>query len=241
MSLASGSENCVCFFKIKEIGILEYLFSIIPQSNHRYNTRSNENVTTFYCRTDVFKYSYFPYTILEWNKLDVQIRRSKSFLSFKNSLLKIGQPTAKATCNIHNPIGLKFFARLKLGISNLSEHKFKHNFQDCVNPLSSCSLEIESLSHSFCSHHFTNIRSTLLDDLQSVDINIPSFSENNLVDLLFYGSPTFNSNQNNKIQSSISFIINYERFSGSLFKKELNCKIIDYKTSNLRLYLISQF
>ena len=107
---------------------------MIPRSKHQYNTRSIEDVAIFYCGTDVFKYSYFSHTILEWNKLDMQIRRSESFLSFKNSLLKIGQPTAKPTYNIHNPVGLKFLTRLRLGLSHLNEHKFKHNFQDCVNP-----------------------------------------------------------------------------------------------------------
>ena len=110
----------------------------------------------------------------------MQIRRSESFLSFKNSLLKIGQPTAKPTYNIHNPIGLKFLTGLRPGLSHLNEHKFKHNFQDCVNPLCLCSLRIESLSHFFLQcYHFTNIHATLLDDLQLVDINIPSFSDIN--------------------------------------------------------------
>ena len=208
------------FYKIGKTGLPEYLFNMIPQSNHQYSTRSFEDVATFCYR---FKYSYFPHTILEWNKLNMQIRRTESFLSFKNSLLKIGGPTAKPTCNIHNLIGLKFLARLRLGLSHLNEHKLKHNFQDCVNPLCSCNLEIESLSHFFLHcHHFTNIRATLLDDLQSVDRKITSFSDNELVDLLLYESPNFNLNQNNKIlSSSICFIIKSERFSGSLFEKEL--------------------
>ena len=173
-------------YKIKKIGLPEYLFNMIPQSNHKYNTRSIEDIATIYCRTDVFKYSYFPNTILEWNKLYMQIRRSGSFLFFKNSLLKTGQPTAKPTYNIHNPIGLKFLTRLRPGLGHLNEHKFEHNFQDCVNPLRSCSLEIESLSHFFPHyHHFTNINATLLDDLHSVDRNI-SFSHTELVDLLLY-------------------------------------------------------
>ena len=148
----------------------------------------------------------------------MQIRRSET-LSFKHFLLKIGRPTAKPTYNIHNPIGLKFLTRLRLGLSQLNEHKFKHNFQDCVNPLCSCSLEIESLSHLFLHcHNFTNISATLLDDLQSVDRSIISFPDNELVDLILYGTPNFNLNQNNKIlSSSISFIIKSERFSGSLF------------------------
>ena len=192
---------------------------MIPQSNHLYNTWSIDNVTTFYCRTDVFNYSYIPHTILEWNKLDMQIRRSESFLSFKNYLLKTGWPTAKPTSNIHNPISLKFHTRLRLGLSHLYEQKFKHNFQECVKSLCLLSLEIESLSHFFLHcHHFTNIHATLLHDLQSVDRNIPSFSDNELVDLLLYGSPIFNFNQNSKIlSSSISLIIKSEWFSGPLF------------------------
>ena len=108
MSLDGGSENCICFetgfFKIKKTGLPEYLFCMIPQSNHQYNNRSSEDVTTFYCRTDVFKYFYFPHTILELNKLNIQIRRLEFLESFKNSLLKIGRPTAKPTYNIHNPL-----------------------------------------------------------------------------------------------------------------------------------------
>ena len=134
---------------------------MIPQSNHQYNTRPVEDVTTFYCRTDVFKYSYFPHIILEWNKLDMQIKRSESFLSFENSLLNIDRPTAKPTYNLHNSIGLKYLTRLRLGLNYFKEHKFKQDFQDCVNPLCSCSLEIESLSDYFLHyHHFTNIRAT---------------------------------------------------------------------------------
>ena len=118
------------FYKVKKSGLPEYLFSVIPQNDKQCNTRSIEDVTAFYCRIDVVKYSYFPLTILEWNTLDMQIRRSESFLSSKISLLKIGRPTAKPTYNIHNPIGFKFLTRLRLGLSHLRKHKLKHNFQD---------------------------------------------------------------------------------------------------------------
>ena len=84
---------------------------------------------------------------------------------------------------IHNPIGLKFLTRLRLGLSHLNEHKFKQ----FVNPLCSCSLEIESLTIFFLHcHYFTNIRSTLLDDLKSIDVNIPGFPDSETVELLLY-------------------------------------------------------
>ena len=49
--------------------------------------------------------------------------------------------------NIFDPIGLKLLTRLRLGFSHLNEHKFRHNFQDCLNPLCLCSLEIEDTIH----------------------------------------------------------------------------------------------
>ena len=116
------------------------------------------------------------------------------------------------------PLVWNFFPGYDL-LSHLNKHKSKHIFQDCVNPLCSCSLKNESLSH-FClhCHRFTNIRATFLDDFQSIDINISSFSNIELVYLRLYGSPNFISNQRNKsLSSSISFIRKSERFSGSHF------------------------
>ena len=47
--------------------------------------------------------------------------------------------------NNRKPIGLKLLTRLRLGLSHVNEHRFNHNFENCVNPL--CiylySLEVE--------------------------------------------------------------------------------------------------
>ena len=48
-------------------GIPEYLFDIIPQRNDLYNTHLNNS------RTDIFMYSFFLSTILEWNRIDTRI------------------------------------------------------------------------------------------------------------------------------------------------------------------------
>ena len=39
--------------------------------------------------------------------------------------------------------------RLRLGLSHPREHKFIHNFQNCINPLYSCGMDIESTSQFF--------------------------------------------------------------------------------------------
>ena len=51
-----------------------------------YNSRSADNVATFYSRTNLYNYSFIPYTILEWNKQDKNIQQSKTVNSFRNSL-----------------------------------------------------------------------------------------------------------------------------------------------------------
>ena len=57
----------ICYFsKIKNYIFQGYLFKLIPLDTHSYNTRFSENITTYCCRTDIFKHSFFPWTIVYW-------------------------------------------------------------------------------------------------------------------------------------------------------------------------------
>ena len=151
---------CV-FYKIKTTQIPKYLYELLPTESHTYNTRNIENVETYYCRTDQFKYCFFPYVIVKWNKLDINLRNAKSFLVFRNSLLKIGTPIQNPIYNIHDLMGIKYLIKLRPGLSHLNDHKFRHDFQDCLNPLCPSSLEVESTIHYFLHCHYHNdIRKT---------------------------------------------------------------------------------
>ena len=172
------------FHKIKTTGVPDYLFDFIPETNHIYNTGLSDKVTTFYSRTDVYKYFFFPYKLLEWNKVDKNIQQSKTIKSFRYSLLKISQPIPKPVYNIHKPTGLKLLTKWRLGLSLLNEHKFNHNFRDCVNPLCPCSLEFGSFSHYFSSSlSHIDICKTHFHELNSFDENILNQSDNEIVEL----------------------------------------------------------
>ena len=162
-----------------------------------YSTRNSENVETYYCRIDQFKYSFFPYSIIEWNKLDINLCNAKSFLIFRNSLLKIGRPMQNSIYNIHDPVGIKYLTRLRLGLSHLNEHKFRHNFQDCLNPLCSCSLEVETTNHYFLHcHYYNDIRKTLLDTVKEITSKcLSDFSDETLVNLL-HGNSIYSLEEN---------------------------------------------
>ena len=107
--------------------------------------------------------------IVEWNRLDHTLRNSKSCNIFKNSLLKIGRAVPKPKFNIPKPLELTLVTRLRLGLSYLNEHRFNHNFEDCINPQCSCSLGIEPAAHFFLHcHNFVGIENTLLNKLNSI-------------------------------------------------------------------------
>ena len=81
---------------------------------------------------------------MEYDKLDPGLRKAETLSVFKTNILKFIRPSLSSVYNSHNPKGQKFVTSLRLGLSHLREHKFKDSFQDTINPLCSCCLDIES-------------------------------------------------------------------------------------------------
>ena len=97
-------------------------------------------------------------------------------------ILKIIRPVSNPVYSIQNCIGLKLLTRLRLGLSHLNEHRFNHNFQNCINPLCTCSLEVESTAHFFLHcHQYHIIRAKLLHSLEVIDSNLLKLSEDTAV------------------------------------------------------------
>ena len=134
--------------KIINIGIPKYLTDLIPKRESGDNIR-NRNKSFFPCKTESFKNSFLPYTIEAWYSLDPSIINSNSPKVFKSKLLAFIRPVQRSIYNVFNPQCLKFLTRLRLRLSHLNEHRFRHNFKDCINPLCSCSLEVENMLHFF--------------------------------------------------------------------------------------------
>ena len=148
------------------------------------------------------------------------MRNSGSIAISKSRLLSFTRPVQSNIYRIFDPKGLKFLTRLRLGLSHLNEHKCRHNFQDRLNPLCSCSLEIEDTSHYLLHcQHFSNHRIDLMNSVKSVIINFESMTDNRKQDILLYSDSHKNENKNKIIsEASVNYLKNFERFSGSLFK-----------------------
>ena len=135
--------------------------------------------------------------------MDQKIRESKSVEKFKNSLLNFIRPKPNTIFRIHNPLGIKLLTRLRVGFSHLREHKFKHNFQDTLNPLCNCGLEVETTVHFFLHcHNFIAERETLLSRINDVDNNIRNKSDKDLTQILLFGDQNLNEEMNTVILNS---------------------------------------
>ena len=138
---------------------------------------------------------------------------------FKKELLKFIRPEPNSTYNINDTKGLKLLTRLRLGLSHLGDHKFRHNFQDCVSPMCYCGLDIETTTHFLlhCSNHHC-ARTTLFHKINQVSGTISRQSDSTIAKILLFGDNKLDF-ETNKIFliSTIEFISLTKRFRCPLF------------------------
>ena len=80
--------------------------------------RNTDKITLFHTEHNFFKNSFFPSTVIEWNKLDSNLRSPTSLSVFKKNLLKFIRPSPNSIFNCHNCKGIKYLTRLRLGLSH---------------------------------------------------------------------------------------------------------------------------
>ena len=174
----------------------------------------------FKTRQKIFKNSLLPSPIIEWNKLDHNIRKSSSSNIFRKSILKFIRPSANSLFNCHNPKGIKFITRLRLGSSHLNEHKFKHSFQNSLNLFCSCGLDNESTAHFLlhCPKYITE-RRTLMSTIENIDNSLLDLCEPVLIRTILFSSNSFYTDANtNVLNATIEYIFSTKRFNEPLFQ-----------------------
>ena len=162
----------------------------------------------------------FPSTILEWNNLDSSLRNSANNV-FKNSILKFIRPSPPKIVQSHNPKEIKLVTRLGLVLSHLWEHKFKHSFQDTLNPLCSCGFAVETTSHYFLHCPlFHAERSTLLNNINEIDSTIFNKSDSVVTRILLYGNESFKDEVNLLIlNATIDFVLSTDLMNYFIFSE----------------------
>ena len=111
-------------------------------------------------------------TIIEWNNLDSNIRNSESLAFFKKRILAFINPCAKGTFHCDSPDSLKLITSLRLGLSHLRIHKFKHSFQDTCSPIWKCGTVEITIHYPLHCLNFSNEKLTLFRKLQKALMRI---------------------------------------------------------------------
>ena len=88
-----------------------------------------------------------------------------------------------------------------------------------MNPLCSCSIEPETTIYFFLHcQNFLNIRRKLFDKIKLLDETLLQWNDESLLTVLIFGSKIYNKQVNAQIlNASIDYIIDSDRFAGSLF------------------------
>ena len=150
--------------------------------------------------------------------MDLNIRNSESLNVFKNSLLDFIRPSGNIAFNCHNPREVKLLTRLGLGLNHLREHKFKHGFQDSLNPICSRGNDIETLAHIFLHcPHYCHERSTFLNTIRNINRHIFDKNDLQITEILLHGDSSLDDESNTLIlNATIDFLFATKRFDVNL-------------------------
>ena len=145
--------------------------------------------------------------------------KTESLNIFKKNILKFIRPSQNRVYNCHNPKGIKLLTRLKVGLSHLREHKFKHSFQDTLNPMCNGGEDIETTSHYllYCPDYLHESK-TLLNTVRCIVPNIFYFNNDTQTEIFLYGKGDLdNINNTSILDATINYLIETKRFNTELF------------------------
>ena len=135
---------------------------------------------------------------------------------FKEILLSFTRPPPKLVFRIHDPKGLSILTHLRVGLSKLNFHKFKHNFRETLNPLCAINEGVEDTEHYFLlCHTYDVFRHDLLSSVNAIlllyGIICPSNEE--LLKVILYVHEQLSFDSNAKIlRTTLEYIHTSKRF-----------------------------
>ena len=107
----------------------------------------------------------------------------------KKTLIKFIRTEENSIFWISGIYGIKLLTRLKLSFSHLNEHKFRHNFNDTINPMCNWGPATETTIHYYPRCRLYSVqRVELLNGVYKLDSTLQNSSEDQLLTVLLYGS-----------------------------------------------------
>lgn len=200
------SRRLNLFYLIHNNNAPEYLCDLMPplvSQNNDYNLRNSENYTIPNARLEITKNSFFPSTIREWNRLDMETRNSRNINIFKRKI-KIQTIKPPPFFNFGDRKINIIHTRLRHMCSSLNADLHRVNIKP--SPACTCGNPIEDSIHYFMECNFYNEeRIELFHNLRNYEITI---------ELILAGDCNLTLNQNTEIFRYVhSYIRRTRRFN----------------------------
>ena len=194
-----------------------YLYNILEVQMFRPDSRySNRlmlrNITT---KTTKYKKSFFPATILDWNKLDFEIKTSKSKNIFKKKVLNKIRPKKAPYFGLIGNENVRHITTLRLGLSPLNAHKHSYNFADTPLPFCRICESIEDTTHFLLlCKSFRLLRSTLMQNVSNIlGLDILTLPRRRIINVLLYGREDMSFEKNKSVLEEVAkYILLTKRF-----------------------------
>ena len=212
LNLRRWSRRLILFYKIINYLTPDYTRHPIPPiQDFSYNFRRCNIIRQICARLKRFKPSFNPSCLSEWENLEPEVRLSNSVSMFKKNILAINRPNPKSVFGVYDPTGISILTQLRVGLSTLNYHKFKHNLWNTLNPLCPINDDIENTGLYFllCRACCT-IRRDLLTCVNDIlyQYGFKNLSNEELLQIILYGLDKSPYDSNAKILSMTIQYIN---------------------------------
>ena len=166
-----------------------YLHKVLEKQKYSTNSRffNQELLKTIPCKR-TYKLSFFPSTILDWNKLDANIKKVKSKTIFKKRLINKIRPKKHSYYGLSND-KIRYLTMLRMDLSPLRAHKFKYGFCDTSDACCMVCDTIEDTEH-FLLHckSYMLTRNILMQKISVImEVDVSTLPKRTLVSILLYG------------------------------------------------------
>ena len=192
--------------------------------NYLYKTLENQfmsprsfgmnKLQPIFCDTKIYKLSFFPSTIRNWNKLDDDIRVIKSKSIFKKRLLNKIRPKKASYFGIRDHDHIRYLTMLRMELSPLRDHKFRHGFLDTSNNACLACKVKEDTEHFllFCKSYSLS-RTILMQNISNIlELDVSSLPRRLMVNILLFGKEGIPDIKNNLILNHvIKYIVKSKR------------------------------
>ena len=194
-----------------------YEIALAQFSSPRTRNFTKINLKPIPFKKKIFKKSFYPATIQDWNMLDSldnSIKESQSKAIFKKKINKLIRPKKLPYFGLVGNDKIKYITMLRMNLSPLKAHKFKYNFAD--TPSKNCSICVlaEDTEHYLLScTSYTLSRATIMRNISNItNVNMLTIPKRRRLVILLYGMDSITYEKNQLILDEVvKFIVQSKR------------------------------